>query len=265
MRIAALYDIHGNLPALEAVLAAIDDEAVDEVVVGGDVLPGPMPTECLACLRSLELPVRFLRGNGEREVLAAREGRESDRLPAGVAEALRWTAAQLSPREAEFLGSWPATVRLDVGGLGHLLFCHATPDSDDRIFTRRTPGTSLRPAFESVHADVVVCGHTHMPFDRTVGAARVVNAGSVGMSFGDPGARWLRLGPGVELRHTPYDLREAAERIRATDFPGAAEFADSAVLHPPSEEAMLETFERAASAASGGSRTASDAGDPESS
>jgi putative phosphoesterase len=246
MRIAALYDIHGNLPALEAVLAAIDDEAVDEVVVGGDVLPGPMPTECLACLRSLELPVRFLGGNGEREVLAAREGRESERLPAGVAEALRWNAAQLSPREADFLGSWPATLRLDVGGFGRVLFCHATPHSDSRIFTRRTPEISLRPAFEGAEADVVVCGHTHMPFDRTIGAVRVVNAGSVGMPFGEPGAHWLRLGPGVEFRRTPYDRREAAERIRATDFPGAAAFADDSVLRPPSEEAMLEAFERAA-------------------
>ncbi|MDP2479549.1 MAG: metallophosphoesterase family protein [Candidatus Palauibacterales bacterium] len=246
MRIAALYDIHGNLPALEAVLAAIDDEAVDEVVVGGDVLPGPMPTGCLACLRSLGRRVRFLRGNGEREVLAVRDGREPTGLPAGVVEGLRWVADQLSPGEADLLRSWPATVRLDDKRVGRVLFCHATPESDSQIFTRRTPEASLRALFEGADADVVACGHTHMSFDRAVGSVRVVNAGSVGMPFGEPGASWLRLGPGVELRRTPYDLRDAAERIRATDFPGAADFADSAVLHPRPEEAMLEAFERAA-------------------
>jgi predicted phosphodiesterase len=248
MRIAALYDIHGNLPALEAALAAIDDERVDEVVVGGDVLPGPMPTECLACLRSLELPVHFLRGNGEREVLAVRDGHDPGGLPAGVVETLRWTAAQLSPREAEFLRSWTATVRLDVAGVGRVLFCHATPDSDSWLFTRRTPEEALLPLFEEADADLVVCGHTHMPFDRTVGSVRVMNAGSVGMPFGEPGACWLRLGPGVQPRRTPYDRRSAAERIRATDFPGAGEFAEGAVLHPRPEEAMLEAFERAAGA-----------------
>lgn len=248
MRIAALYDIHGNLPALEAVLAALDDDAVDEIVVGGDVLPGPMPTECLACLRCLELPVRFLRGNGEREVLALREGREPLALPPGVVEGLRWTADELSTEEADFLRSWPATVRLDVAGVGRVLFCHATPGSDRRIFTRHTPEASLLPLFESAHADVVVCGHTHMPFDRSVGSLRVVNSGSVGMPFGAPGAYWLRVGPGVELRHASYDLRRAAERIRGTDFPDAAAFAESSVLHPRPEEEMLEVFERAAGA-----------------
>ncbi len=85
-----------------------------------------------------------------------------------------------------------------------------------------------------------------MQFDRLVGSRRVVNAGSVGMPFEAPGAYWLLLGPGVELRRTPYDLAAAAERIRATDYPQAEEFAAGNVLESPSESAMLDVFERAA-------------------
>jgi diadenosine tetraphosphatase ApaH/serine/threonine PP2A family protein phosphatase len=89
---------------------------------------------------------------------------------------------------------------------------------------------------------VVVCGHTHMQFDRMIGTTRVVNAGSVGMPFGEPGAYWLLLGPDVELRHTSYDLKRAAERIRQTDYPQAEDFAARYVLQPPSEGEMLEVF-----------------------
>ena len=116
-------------------------------------------------------------------------------------------------------------MRLHVRGLGDVLFCHGTPRSDVEIFTRLTAEERLFPAFEGVDAAVVVCGHTHMPFDRTVRGIRVVNAGSVGMPFGDPGAYWLLLGPDVSPRHQRYDLEAAAARIRASDYPQAEAFA----------------------------------------
>jgi predicted phosphodiesterase len=140
MRIAAIYDIHGNLPALEAVLPEIRRAEVDRIVVRGDVVPGPMPSETLRLLLDLD------------------------------------------------------------------------------------------------NVSVVVCGHTHMQFDRMVGRTRVVNAGSVGMSFGEPGAHWLLLGPEVQLRHTAYDLANAAQRIRDTGYPHAQDFAARSVLQPPSEK-----------------------------
>lgn len=92
----------------------------------------------------------------------------------------------------------------------------------------------------------MICGHTHMQFDRQIGGTRIVNAGSVGMPFGEPGAYWLSLDPGVELRHTHYDLMAAADRVRATDYPQADDFAESNVLRPPSEAEMLDLFERSA-------------------
>jgi predicted phosphodiesterase len=74
MRVAAIYDIHANLPALEAVLDDIRQASIDQILVGGDVLPGPMPRETLALLRQLEIPVQFIRGNGDREAIGARRG-----------------------------------------------------------------------------------------------------------------------------------------------------------------------------------------------
>lgn len=239
MQIAALYDIHGNLPALEAVLAEVRREGVDLVVVGGDVLPGPMPRETLACLLDLELPTRFLRGNGDREVLERIRGEETGAVPEAFRELLRWSAKQL-PREAEAeLASWPLTLSLEVSGLGEVLFCHATPRSDTEVFTRQTPDERLLALFAGVEAPIVVCGHTHMQLDRTVGALRLLNAGSVGMPFGEPGAHWLLLGPDVEFRRTTYDREKAAELIRSTSYPDAQQFALKNVLAPPSEAEML--------------------------
>lgn len=244
MRVAALYDIHGNLPALEAVLDEVRAAGVDRIVVGGDVLPGPMPVETLSRLLDLSIPVQYIQGNGEVAVLAALEGREAYALPKPVQEIIRWTAQQLSAEHEQILGSWQKTLGLEIPGLGEVLFCHGTPRNENEIFTRLTAEEVLMPLFRGLHASVVVCGHTHMQFDRVVGNIRIVNAGSVGMPFGEPGADWLLLGPGVELRHTNYDLAHAAECIRGTEYPQAEEFAARNVLQPPSEEEMLRVFSR---------------------
>ena len=241
MQVAALYDIHGNLPALEAVLQDIRQAEVDHVVVGGDVLPGPMPRETLTCLLDLNVPVQFIQGNGEVEVLAQMAGVDTGTVPERFREGMRWTAQQLQPEYEPVFASWPKTLRLEIRGLGEVLFCHSTPRSETEIFTRLTPEDRLLPLFEGLQVSVVVCGHTHIQFDRMIGRTRVVNAGSVGMPFGDPGAFWALLGPDVQLRHTSYDLTKAAERIRDTPYPQAQEDAQN-ILQPPSEPEMLELF-----------------------
>lgn len=240
-RVAALYDIHGNLPALEAVLDDVRRADVDLVVVGGDVVPGPMPLETLACLLNIDIATRFIRGNGELAVLAQLAG-EDPGVPQQVRGVVDWVAEQLDAELGEVLASWPRTLDVGIKGLGEVLFCHATPRDENEIFTRFTSEDRLAPVFGALDVPWVVCGHTHMQFDRRVGDVRVLNAGSVGMPFGDPGADWLLMGPDVQLRHTPYDFSEAAERIRATRYPQAQDFAANNVLQPPSEAEMLEAF-----------------------
>jgi predicted phosphodiesterase len=243
-RVAALYDIHGNLPALEAVLRDIRNVSVDAIVVGGDIVPGPMPRDVLECLLTLDVPVQFIVGNGEVAVLQAMAGIEPLKVPAQYRPQIRWCAEELADHQ-QVLAAWPKTARLEISGVGPSLFCHATPRNEDEIFTRLTSEDPLLPVFRGLDVPVVVCGHTHMQFDRMIGKTRVVNAGSVGMPFGKAGADWLLLGPEIELRNTRYDSDGAAERIRATAYPQADEFARNSVLHPPSEAEMLEVFSRA--------------------
>ena len=256
MCVAALYDIHGNLPALEAVLEDVRQADVDQIVVGGDVVPGPMPRETLRRLLDLKLPTHFIYGNGELAILAqmaaARTGSvnywgttSGARPPESIVEVYRWTAAKLEPEFEPVLARWPKTLKLEIDGLGQVVFCHSTPRNETEVFTRLTAEDRLVPIFEGLHTPVVVCGHTHMQFDRMIGKTRVLNAGSVGMPFGESDAHWLLLGPDVQLRHTPYDLAKAAERIRATSYPQAQDFAAHNVLQSPSVKEMLEAFSKA--------------------
>jgi len=202
-------------------------------VVGGDVLPGPMPREALACLADLNIPATFIMGNGDREVLEYRKGNESAVIPEPFREMMRWVATSLDENLVKWISTWPMITRSEVQELGNVLFCHATPRSDTEMFSSQTAETTLLPIFAGIDEPIVVCGHTHRQFDRMIGKTRVINAGSVGMPFGATGAYWLLLGPDVELRRTEYDLLNAAERIRQTSYPGATEFAQNFVLTSP--------------------------------
>jgi predicted phosphodiesterase len=239
MRIAALYDIHGNLPALEAVLAEVD---ADVILAGGDVVLGPMPGECLELLR--ERGATFIRGNCERYVVHPPEPDEDV-----WNSRARWVHDELSEEQLAFLAGLPHPLSLEVDGLGPVLFCHGSPRSDEEILTAITPPKRLDPILDGVQEQVVVCGHTHVQFDRLVGETRIVNAGSVGMPYeGVAGvACWALLGSDVELRRSHYDAEAAAAAIRATGLPGAHEFADEYVLAPTSAEEATAHFERAAS------------------
>jgi putative phosphoesterase len=247
MKIAALYDIHGNLPALEAVLKEIDQTHPDLILVGGDIVSGPMPRATLERLLSLGNKVRFIRGNADREVVAAFDGLPLDpNLPEEVREVTIWTTKQLELSHRDFLAGQPEQVVIGVDSLLDVLFCHASPRSDEEILTGATPEARLSEILAGVKQNIVVCGHTHMQFDRAINGVRIVNAGSVGMPYGEAGAYWLLLGPEVVLRRTLYDLEQAAELIRASNYPLAQDFADNNVLKPPTEAEAIEVFERMA-------------------
>jgi predicted phosphodiesterase len=240
MRIAALYDIHANLAALEAVLGAVDKLAPDLIVIGGDVAAGPMPTETITRLSGLTGPVRFVRGNADRYMVEAFDGRPRDSVDG-------WPASQLSQSHRDFLAGFEATVESDVDGLGRVLFCHATPESDDgEIITPATPDAVIAAALADARTAVIVAGHTHMQFDRKVGDFRLINTGSVGMPYADEGgAYWALLGPGVDLRRTAYDFKAAAAAVRATGYPDRESFAAS-IVQPPTADQATDEFERRA-------------------
>jgi predicted phosphodiesterase len=199
-RVAALYDVHGNAPALDAVLAELEDELI---LVGGDVAVGPWPAQALERLRGLGARVRFIRGNADRELT---EPPKPERDVGPQAEILDFVRTQLSSEQLDFLGGVPLTESIEVEGLGSVLFCHATPRSDEELLTRISPDERWQNALSGVRERLVVCGHTHVQFDRRIGEIRVLNAGSVGMPYeSEPGAYWALLGPDVELRRTVYE------------------------------------------------------------
>ncbi|HEV2141427.1 MAG TPA: metallophosphoesterase family protein [Candidatus Dormibacteraeota bacterium] len=242
MRVAAISDIHGNLPALEAVLAQVNRERPDLIVFCGDVASGPMPAETIDLLETLE-GARFVRGNADRGLIEEFDGKPPSEMPGPFAG---WCAKQISKRQRDFLASFEDTVAVDgVEGLGRVLFCHASPRNDTDIFTVETSADRVRTLMSGAAADVVVCGHTHMQFDRTVDRIRIVNAGSVGMPYGEPGAYWAWLGPGLSLRRTDYDREAAAARIRAKDWDNADTFATQNVLAAPSVAEAMEFMRNA--------------------
>ena len=231
-RVAVIADVHGNLPALEAVLAEPDVAAADLVVSAGDAVAGPMPRECFDALRSLGDRVAFVRGNADRLVVA----RDPE-------HGLDWCAERLGDERLAELARWPLTTSVDVDGLGRVLVCHAVPDDDETIVTRMTPEPELVTAFADAEADVVVCGHTHIQFDRPAGSKRVVNAGSVGSPYeGRRGAFWVLLGDEVEHRRTDYDAEAAAAALRATEGPTAEALAGW-LLDPPDPDEVSAFFE----------------------
>ena len=214
---AALYDVHGNLPALTAVLGEVDALGVDAIVVGGDVASGPMPVETLDAL--LARGARFVRGNADRvlDLVGANDGETWVR-------ARYWVADRLGRERLSFLAALPLDLTLDVVGLGAVRFCHGAPGSDEETITRLTPDERLRTLLDGVVERVVVCGHTHVQFDRAVDGIRVINAGSVGAPYeAEPAAYWALLGTDIELRRTDYDVDAAVAAIAATGYPKAAE------------------------------------------
>jgi len=242
MRIAVLCDIHGNLPALQAVLAEVERSGVDLMVFGGDVAAGPMPVETIEVLAGYRGPARFVRGNADRLMVEAFDGAQT----AGEAPD-SWPASMLSRTHRDFLTTFEPSVEITVDGLGLVVCCHAGLDSDEvPIITPGTPDDVIAEALTSARGRLVVAGHTHMQFDRRVANGRMVNAGSVGKPYADqPGAYWALLGPEVEFRRTAYDFAAAAEAVGRTAIPQREEWAADIVRPPTAEEAMT-VFERMA-------------------
>ena len=231
MRVAALYDVHGNLPALEAVLAELDrEERPDIVLFGGDLVWGPWPRETLELALSLGDRARFILGNTDRLVLE-RDG-----------DSARWISERLTESQRELIAAWPKTLVLAVDGLGPTLFCHATPRSDEVVVSPASSDARWAAVLSGVAEPVVVCGHTHLQYDEQHAGRRVVNPGSVGSPTLRATAWWARLGPDVDGRSTDYDIQDTVRAARATGFP-RADFVD-ALLEPGTREDTIAFLEQ---------------------
>jgi len=222
MRIAAISDIHGNLPALEAVLADIERMESDLIVIGGEITSSPMPHQTLDLLMALGPRTQFILGNADRELVACFDGdvppeRRSNDDPRHVDA---WAARQITSQQRDFLVDLPESIVVEVDGMGQVRFCHGSRRSDEEIITVATPEDRMRDMVTGIAQRVVVCGHTHMQFEHRIGETRVLSAGSAGMPYeGRPaptgsssGRAWPSSGPSTILRQPHSRSGRAASR-----------------------------------------------------
>jgi predicted phosphodiesterase len=240
MRIAALPDVHGNAPALAAVLEEVEREAPDLVVFCGDLTWGSLPQETLALVRSLEIPSRFVQGNADRAVLELSRGELEE-----PTDRDRWMLAQHDDDGVALLAGFEPTVSVDVDGLGPTCFSHGSPRSDEECVTERTPPERVREFMAGRDERVVVTAHVHVQYDRTVNGLRCIGPGSVGLPYeGESGAAfWALLGPDVALRRTVYDVEAAVALMRETDDPRVETIVEL-MLDPPARDEVIEDAER---------------------
>lgn len=237
-----LADVHGNLPALRSVLAEIDHDPVDAIVVAGDAVGGPLVRETLELLNDRPEPIRWISGNAEREAVAVYDGERPSDDPPGRAAA--WSARALDRAWADEMRSWPIALRLD-----EVCYCHGSPRRDDEILTRATPDDVLLDAVAGAAEALVVGGHTHQQLVRSLPRGRTyANAGSVGIPYeGRPGAFWLVVERGrPELRETRYDLDAAVAELRASGFEDVEEQLSGSLIDPVDPGWVTAFFEHAA-------------------
>lgn len=241
-RVAVLSDVHGVLPALEAVLAEPDVMSADLVVVTGDHAAGPQPAQVLDRLVLLADRVVLVRGNADRELVALRRGQQVE-VPD---EIVPWAATQLTDAHLQLMERLPHPVVIDVDGFGPVVFCHGTPRSDEEVVLVDTRLDKWAEVFADLKPDqqTVVCGHTHMPFIRLVDRRLVINSGSIGMPYGRPAASWVLLHDGqVSLRHTAVDVEAAIGAVvMGSGYPDRHQWAEYYLRASASDAEALAVF-----------------------
>jgi predicted phosphodiesterase len=203
--LGVLYDIHGNLPALEAVLAEADELGVDRWLLGGDYgTPSPWPLQTLARLKELE-PATWIRGNGERWL------REPPADRPEVMESYELFTGGLPEDVVDWLYNLPAQAELDG-----VLYVHGSPLSDVESFAPDREEDEAR-LLAGVRDRLIVFGHSHQQFRRPgPEGTELLNPGSVGMPLdGDSRAAWATFDGEFTLRRTEYDNQKAADAYRA--------------------------------------------------
>jgi putative phosphoesterase len=212
MRIAIVSDVHGNLTALEAVLAELADQKPDLVVHGGDLaFNGPRPAECVDRIRELGWP--GVRGNMD-EALETHRGRHAS---------IDWARERLGEDGTRWLQEQPMEWRRG----GELALVHAVPGDLWKAIGPETGDAELREIYGPLAARLAVYCHIHRPYVREIGDLIVANTGSVGLPFdGDTRAAFLLVSDGrLETRRVAYDVERAVSEVEASGHPDAANIA----------------------------------------
>jgi putative phosphoesterase len=233
VRVALISDLHGNLPALEAVLAELEHEEFDKLVCLGDVAVGPQPTETLRRVKGLGCPV--VMGNWDAWFLSDLPS-HSDELGRKLVETGAWSAEQLSPADREYMQTFQQRLELPLDGTTTLLCVHGSPRSYEDFILATTPDESLEQMLDGQRAPVMAAGHTHFQMLRRHNELLLVNPGSVGLPFRHPDAdqvmrigRWAEYGLiglddgrlTVELRRTLFDVDDFLRAALRTGMPHA--------------------------------------------
>lgn len=230
MTVAAIYDVHGNHFALEAVLAEIHQSHIQKVVVGGDLVWGPQPREVMDTFMKYKDEFLFIMGNSDREIAFChvQENEPQDI----ITELNQWCADQLKDEQISFLKGLPKELALSIEGIGDVLFVHGSPRSDEEAIRVDTPDQEILEMLRDTEEKIIVCGHTHIQFDRMVGDKRVINAGSAGLQSRAKGACWLLIDNEFHLKITEYNVEEAAKGFLQGQCPYKKDFAEH-ILNPP--------------------------------
>ena len=229
MRIGLISDIHGNLFALEAVLAELDREKLDDLICLGDVAAlGPEPGAVLARLQALGCPV--VMGNMDEWLLSPPGLDTADELDRAL---IRWHTAQLTDTERAYIRAFPATIERSLGAERTLLCFHGSPRSCHDVIVPTTPDDTLNEMFEGTHAAILVGGHTHLQMMRRYGDVHLINVGSVGLPGVGAAAqrnhhvRWAEYAIveadgnrlDISLRRRPLDIKRMLARARSSGMP----------------------------------------------
>jgi putative phosphoesterase len=240
--IAILSDIHGILPALDAVLAEPDVIAADRIVLPGDIAAGPQPIAVLDRLLRLGDRAIWVRGNADREMADVARGR----IASSGDPISDWAASQLPDRYVTILDSLPHPLLISVAGFGDVLICHGTPRDENEIVLVDTGMERWEEVLRDVPVSVstIVCGHTHIPFVRLAHGRTIVNPGSIGLPYGLSGAHWAMLRDGsITLRRTIYDVQAACDAIvSGSTFPDVRQWVNESLRVTPSDAEALAVF-----------------------
>ena len=237
-RLVVVGDVHGNAVAFAAVLEELRSNPPDLVVVNGDLSWGPEPEAALALADAVADAV-FVRGNAESALMRLVRDPRLDRTDAET-----WMLHHHAPGRIAQIEGFAGAVKIHVDGIGRVFVCHGSPRGDQEIVTPQTPEPRMRALLDGVAVDVLVTAHVHLQFSRQVLEITSVNAGSVGLPYGDtPAAYWAEIGPEVRLRRTLYDVDEAEQRVWSSGIPTADRLV-ALLREPPSVDEVVEHGER---------------------